>query len=870
MEGRGSSFGSSNNPIGAPISRKTVWDRGPDEDGGEGEGGGSSGSSYGMPRGDDREREQYRGPPVRAPAAYAGYGREAAYSREPPRGDYKGGYGGYPCGDFQEDFAGKGGMREMAWNEYGGDQYGGPYNDPYGMRRGEYDERGGGDWDRRGPGPPRPSAFDDRSRPDMRGSAVARARPLGAGSGPAGRDGGSSTMTLLVTALSHRATEDDLGKVFEEAGLLVESVHISVDRETGQSRGQAFVDVRITASEDPEVASDFAIRRLSGTEICGRAINIELRGQEASGVAKGGYGMAGPANRGGMMSVFGNMGKGAPGMAGKGPPRPGEGYGDRGVVPPIRPAPSTKTKIVICQYWRENRCNRGDQCSYAHGEHELRSPQAAASAMGAGMKGGAAGGACPPVNRGQSALYEALQRARAAPPAPAVARGGPPGGVMPPPPAPGNRKTQLCVYFKEGRCTRGNQCHYAHGEQELLKDGGRGISPERNRRAAMPARSERPAPVGRVGRFEGVRVARDRAPAGSRSRSRAKKVNFAKPTPLEAVHRSECAVQGPAPPRQRGTVQGGTPLSGSDSGAGTTEKAVDAEAEGTETVDVEGDEKTESKTAEIPISASPFLLNQEGASQLEDMYGLGAKLLLGMGWAPGKGIGANQDGELEPISIHTMMQPTTHYGRKDRRCLGRRRPRRFRDSEESSPSRTPSASSSASKRSKSGPARKSAPARKAGRQSSKSSESEASKKKRRRRRKRKKSKSSSSSSRKSSSSSSSSSSKSRKKKKKKGKFTSDAGEAAAQAGSTAAPNVVQPPTPAPAVAAAEDPDTAMAKKRVLAKLTELQKIEPKEERAKQFRALLRDWHPDKNPEKKDMATAVFQFLQKGKSLLNLK
>jgi len=265
-----------------------------------------------------------------------------------------------------------------------------------------------------------------------------------------------------------------------------------------------------------------------------------------------------------------------------------------------------------------------------------------------------------------------------------------------------------------------------------------------------------------------------------------------------------------------------------------------------------------------------FLLNEEGAGQRDDMYGLGAKLLIGMGWAPGKGIGANQDGELEPTSIQTMMQPTTHYGRKDRRGLGRRKPQRFIDSEESSPSRTFSASSS-SKRSKSGQARKSGAARRNAKKSSKSSESEASRKKRRRRRtKKKKSKSSSSSSRKSSSSSTSSSSKSRKKKKKKkGKFTSDANEAAKEAGAAAAPNVAQPPAPAPA-APAEDPDTAMAKKRVLAKLTELQKIEPKEERAKQFRALLRDWHPDKNPEKKDMATAVFQFLQKGKSLLNLK
>ena len=50
--------------------------------------------------------------------------------------------------------------------------------------------------------------------------------------------------------------------------------------------------------------------------------------------------------------------------------------------------------------------------------------------------------------------------------------------------------------------------------------------------------------------------------------------------------------------------------------------------------------------------------------------------------------------------------------------------------------------------------------------------------------------------------------------------------------------------------------------KVLAKLTELQKVEPKEQRAKdrlklrrfcalkEFRNMLRDWHPDKNPEKK--------------------
>merc|ERR1711920_393921 len=67
----------------------------------------------------------------------------------------------------------------------------------------------------------------------------------------------------------------------------------------------------------------------------------------------------------------------------------------------------------------------------------------------------------------------------------------------------------------------------------------------------------------------------------------------------------------------------------------------------------------------------------------------------------------------------------------------------------------------------------------------------------------------------------------------------------------------------------DPPEIAQAKTQVLAKLTEIKKVEPKEERAKQFRLLLREWHPDKNPERAEMAKAVFQFLQKGKSLLSL-
>jgi len=61
-----------------------------------------------------------------------------------------------------------------------------------------------------------------------------------------------------------------------------------------------------------------------------------------------------------------------------------------------------------------------------------------------------------------------------------------------------------------------------------------------------------------------------------------------------------------------------------------------------------------------------------------------------------------------------------------------------------------------------------------------------------------------------------------------------------------------------------------AKKEVLVKLERLQKIDSKEARMKEWRSLLRAWHPDKRPDEVAVATAVFQFLQKGKLLLDLK
>lgn len=66
-----------------------------------------------------------------------------------------------------------------------------------------------------------------------------------------------------------------------------------------------------------------------------------------------------------------------------------------------------------------------------------------------------------------------------------------------------------------------------------------------------------------------------------------------------------------------------------------------------------------------------------------------------------------------------------------------------------------------------------------------------------------------------------------------------------------------------------NPEIEKAKSEALEELMRLQKLE-KEARMSEFRALLRKWHPDKNPDRVEVATAVFQFLQKGKPMLDAK
>lgn len=94
---------------------------------------------------------------------------------------------------------------------------------------------------------------------------------------------------LFVGNLSFRTTQEELHEVFAPFGT-VESVSIINDRDTGQPRGFAFVEMA-NASE-----AEQAISALNGSELGGRAINVnEARPRPEGGRGGGGFG----GNRGG-------------------------------------------------------------------------------------------------------------------------------------------------------------------------------------------------------------------------------------------------------------------------------------------------------------------------------------------------------------------------------------------------------------------------------------------------------------------------------------------------------------------------------------------------------------------------------------------
>jgi len=81
-------------------------------------------------------------------------------------------------------------------------------------------------------------------------------------------------MNMYVSNLSFHTADDDLRKLFEQFGN-VSSVKIITDRETGRSRGFAFVEM------DSDAEAKEAIKGLNNKDVEGRALSVSVAREKA-------------------------------------------------------------------------------------------------------------------------------------------------------------------------------------------------------------------------------------------------------------------------------------------------------------------------------------------------------------------------------------------------------------------------------------------------------------------------------------------------------------------------------------------------------------------------------------------------------------
>lgn len=130
-------------------------------------------------------------------------------------------------------------------------------------------------------------------------------------------------MRLFVGNLSYNTSESAIQTMFEQFGT-VDEVFLARDRETGRSRGFAFV----TMNNDDEARA--AIEGTNSQQLEGRPLKVneaqprEERGPRGGG---GGYGGGGGGGRGGYSGGGGGGGRGGYGGGGGGG---GRDRGDRG------------------------------------------------------------------------------------------------------------------------------------------------------------------------------------------------------------------------------------------------------------------------------------------------------------------------------------------------------------------------------------------------------------------------------------------------------------------------------------------------------------------------------------------------------------
>ncbi len=122
-------------------------------------------------------------------------------------------------------------------------------------------------------------------------------------------------MNIYVGNLAYNATDEELRAAFEAFGQ-VTSVKIVRDRDSGRSRGFAFVEM-----EDGEGAQN-AVAQMNGKDLKGRNLVVnEARpreeGNRGGGGGRGGYGGGGGGGGGGR-GGYGGGGGGGGGRGGRG------------------------------------------------------------------------------------------------------------------------------------------------------------------------------------------------------------------------------------------------------------------------------------------------------------------------------------------------------------------------------------------------------------------------------------------------------------------------------------------------------------------------------------------------------------------------
>ena len=97
---------------------------------------------------------------------------------------------------------------------------------------------------------------------------------------------------LYVGNLSFQTTQDSLREAFEQDGRKVVEVKIVTDRDTGQPRGFAFVEMSSPAEAQAAIAA------LDGQQLDGRTLRVNEAQERSGGGGGGGGGGRGGGGRG--------------------------------------------------------------------------------------------------------------------------------------------------------------------------------------------------------------------------------------------------------------------------------------------------------------------------------------------------------------------------------------------------------------------------------------------------------------------------------------------------------------------------------------------------------------------------------------------